>query len=310
MPDDLIAIAGGGLIGAGLAAQLAVRGQSVCVCESMPAAAAHVPARCDAVFDELVAAGVLDDPAVQAARARITVTTDITTLAGTSFLIEAVSESLPTKQALYNALERVLPTDAIIASTTSGLLPDRLCEAMAHPERFVVAHFWNPPHLVALVEVVAATATAEAVVIETLNRLAALGFDPVRLHKAVPGFVGNRLQFALLREALHLLDEGVADAETIDLIVKASIGRRYAHIGPLEGADIGGLATFRTIATYLMPQLAKDEAMLHRLDDLVAAGHLGRSSGQGLHTWTAEKEAWLRDVRLTLARSDKGNPRG
>jgi 3-hydroxybutyryl-CoA dehydrogenase len=173
---------------------------------------------------------------------------------------------------------------------------------MARPERFLVAHFWNPPHLVPLVEVVPGDSTQPAVVREVTQRLRDLACSPVVLNRAVPGFIGNRLQFAVLREALHLLREGVADAATIDMVMKQSIGRRYAHIGPLEGADIGGLHTFLSIAQNLWPQLAHDGEELALLRRLVERGDVGRRSGRGLYVWDGRREQWMRNTRLALLR--------
>jgi 3-hydroxybutyryl-CoA dehydrogenase len=301
-----IGVAGGGLMGTGIAAKLAVAGQPVMVYESMPAAFAQARKRCAAVFAELVDGGVLSRLDAAAAAERVTVTDDIARMADLRFVIEAVSESLPIKHTLYHALENCLAPDAIIASSTSGLTPTELCEAMWRPERFVVAHFWNPPHLVPLVEVVAGPATLGRVVDETMLLLAELKFGPVKLNKAVPGFVGNRLQFAVLREALHLLSEGVADASTIDFIMKQSVGRRYACIGPLEGADIGGISTFLSISSYLMPALAAEKDAIKILVDMARDGKLGRANGRGFYEWTPEKEEWLRQVRLEILRRSQG----
>jgi 3-hydroxybutyryl-CoA dehydrogenase len=297
---ELIGVAGGGLMGCGIAAKLAAVGQRVAVYERLPSAAAQVQAHCAAVFDELVHGGALSAAQAAGAAALVAVTEDSAGLAGAGLVIEAVSESLPTKHALYAELEGQLADDAIIASSTSGFTPARLCAGMRRPERFLVAHFWNPPHLVPLVEVVAGPATRAEVLDRVMRLLAELDCSPVLLRKAVPGFIGNRLQFAVLREALHLLEAGVADAETIDLVMKQSIGRRYAAIGPLEGADIGGLSTFTSIAGYLWRDLAHGEEGLATLRGFLDDGAAGRRSGRGFYVWDEAREAWLRRVRLEL----------
>jgi len=299
-------VVGGGLMGCGIATQMAVAGHAVRVCEADEAAAARVPARCAAILDELVAAGALEAARVGEVLARIAVARDLAALADSRTVFEAIREVLPDKHALYGQLEPLLAPDATLASTTSGFTPDELARNLARPDRFLVAHFWNPPHIVPLVEVLLTPTTRPEVLegLEALLRQA--GCEPVLLKKAVPGFIGNRLQFAVLREALHLLREGVADAETIDRVMKLSIGKRYAAIGPLEGADVGGLETFLTISRYLMPELAKTEDALDVLAAHAAQGERGRASGQGFYTWDAAREDWLRQVRLRLLAGGKG----
>ena len=295
-----IGVAGGGLMGCGIATQMAVAGHAVRVFETDEAAAGRVPARCAAILDELVAAGALDEAGAREVRARIELTHDVTALSDCGTVFEAIREVLPEKHALYARLEPVLAPGATLASTTSGFTPEDLARPLDRPDRFLVAHFWNPPHIVPLVEVLTTATTRPEVLsgVEALLRQA--GCEPVRLKKAVPGFIGNRLQFAVLREALHLLREGVADAETIDRVMKLSIGKRYAAIGPLEGADVGGLETFLTISRYLMPELAKTEDVLDVLQARTDRGERGRASGQGFYTWDAAREDWLRQVRLRL----------
>lgn len=301
-----IGVAGGGLMGCGIATQMAVAGHAVRVCEVDETAALRVPSRCAAILDELMAGRVLDEAAARDALARIQVMRDVEALADASTVFEAIREVLPDKHVLYERLEAVLAPEATLASTTSGFTPDDLARHLSRPDRFLVAHFWNPPHLVPLVEVLLTPATRPAVLEGLEALLRGAGCEPVLLKKAVPGFIGNRLQFAVLREALHLLHEGVADAETIDRVMKLSIGKRYAAIGPLEGADVGGLETFLTISRYLMPELAKTEDALDALQAHTDRGERGRSSGQGFYTWDAAREDWLRQVRLRLLTGGKG----
>lgn len=175
------------------------------------------------------------------------------------FVIESVDEDMAVKQQAYRDLEGCLSPDVIFATDSSGFLPTKVSSVLAHPERFVVAHFWNPPHLMPLVEVVPGEKT------ESRNGgdyLAAHGENrekPAALLKEAPGFVGNRLQFALLREALHCVQDGIATAETVDFICKYGIGRRLGVTGPLETADLGGLDVFYNISAYLNADLADDK---------------------------------------------------
>jgi len=148
------------------------------------------------------------------------------------------------------------------------------------------------------VELVPGTATLPAHLEAVRQLLEAADLEAVVLQRAIPGFVGNRLQFALLREALHIVQSGAADAETVDRVMRASLGRRYAMVGPLEAADMGGLDTFRDIARHLWPTLARDEAPLQLLEDQVAAGRTGLRSGHGFHEWDAARRERIVQRRL------------
>jgi 3-hydroxybutyryl-CoA dehydrogenase len=219
-------------------------------------------------------------------------------LAGAAMVIEAIPEILAAKHALYAQLEGIVAPDAIIASNTSGFPPDALSEHLARPDRFLVAHFWNPPHLIPLVEVVPGTCTAPEAIERSVRLLAGTGAEPVVLKAAIPGFIGNRLQFAVLREALHIVRSGAATPETVDAVMKACLGRRYSIMGPFESADLGGLHTLMGIGANLMPELAKDEDVLDLMRAHVDKGELGASTGQGFYTWDEDRFADLKARRL------------
>ena len=284
-------------MGSGIAAKLAASGMHLIVYDTASGAAERVRDACSASFAELVATGVTSEAQADAAASRVRVVSDVRKLAEATFIVEAIFESLPVKHALYRELEQLVPQGTIIASTTSGFTPEVLFEHAMHPERFLVAHFWNPPHIIPLVEVVGTQRTGEATIASTMETLKQCGCEPVRLYKAVPGFIGNRIQFAVLREALQLLQQGVADAATIDAVVKQTLGRRYPWIGPLEVADAGGLDTYFNIASHLMPELAKDEECLDILQAHVKRGETGLRSGKGLYVWDQQRRE-----RYTLAR--------
>lgn len=295
-----VAVVGAGLMGCGIASTFAAAGFEVLLHDSAPDFKHRAERSCADIFAERVAAGQWTQTQADTALARIRMVDMVADLAGAAFVVEAIFEALDAKRALYTRLEACLPESAVIASSTSSFTPAQLSCELAHPERFLVAHFWNPPHLIPLVEVLAGEATTTSVVQSTMHHLRRVGCEAVLLHKAIPGFIGNRLQFAVLREALHLLREGVADAATIDQVMKTSLGRRYRWIGPLEGADLGGLNTFLSIAAHLMPQLAKDEDVLGLLRRHTEQGRMGRASGQGFYEWDADRQGWLQDVRQRM----------
>jgi len=296
----MIGVVGGGLMGSGIAAKLAAGGQRVLIHDSNSNVRARVVHRCLNSLEELERAGVLDADSKEAALGRIRVASALDELAAADFVIEAVVEDLTVKVDLFSDLEAILRSGAVIASTTSGIPLDMLTKQLARPESFLVAHFWNPPHIIRLVEVVPGVSTSSSSVEFCLELLRSSGCDPVLLKKSVPGFIGNRIQFAVLREALHMLDMGVADAETIDYVITETVGRRYRYSGPLQSADVGGLHTFAAVSSHLWPELCSDEAPLAGLRRLVDCGELGYSSGKGIFTWDSERRQRLETVRLRM----------
>ena len=294
-----VGIVGGGLMGAGIATKFALAGHEALVLEASPQRRATIPAVIEGILQELQAAGAVSAAESAAALARISLIDGLPALASAPLVIEVIPEVLAAKQELYRQLEAVLAPDALLASNTSGFLPDALSAGLARPERFLITHFWNPPHAIPLVEIVPGARTAPAALEQTVALLRAIGAEPVVLRKAVPGFIGNRLQFAVLREALHLVQTGVADPETIDTVMKASLGRRYAIAGPLESADLGGLETILKVGTHLLPAITADGSGLELLRAHIAKGETGAASGQGFYQWTDERRAAMRQKRIT-----------
>lgn len=302
--DTPIGIVGGGLMGIGIATRCALAGYDTTVIETDPARADAVVQGADDVLSQLAEAGRIDDARRTVALARLRVAAGVEALAGAGAVIEAIPEIIEAKHALYARLEAILGPDALIASNTSGFPPDALAAPMRRRERFLVAHFWNPPHLIPLVEVVPGSVTAPATVERTVALMRAIGAEPVVLKTAIPGFIGNRLQFAVLREALHIVRAGAADPETVDAVMKASLGRRWSIMGPFEGADLGGLNTFLAISEHLMPALASDQDDLALLREHVDRGEVGAASGQGFYTWDDARRDDVRARRMRQLKSD------
>lgn len=215
--------------------------------------------------------------------------------------IEAVPEQLTLKRAVIAELEAFLAPDSLIASNTSGLTTAALTKDMRHPERFVIAHFFNPADLIPVVELIA----NEAMPPDRLETLAELlrvsGKIPAVLKKEVPGFVANRIQHAMMRECFHLLAEGVADAATIDDIIRYSIGVRMALAGPFEQRDLNGLDTHLAISNYLYADLASDTEAPALLRTKVEAGELGRKAGRGFYIWDAARSEGAAKTEAALA---------
>jgi 3-hydroxybutyryl-CoA dehydrogenase len=280
----VIGITGAGTMGVGIAAALAGAGQSILLFE--PDARVRAEAA-----DRLAGAG------------RIDILDRLDELATAGLVIEAAPEDVKIKHALYTDLFACLAPDAIVASNTSSILPDDLAAGLVDDmaARFLVAHFWNPPPLLPLVELVPGTRTAPATVESVRALLADARLKPVVLGRAVPGFIGNRLQFAMLREALALVESGVATPEAIDEVVRYSLGRRYAATGPIESADLGGLHVFLAIARRLFPDLAGADEGVASLAALVEAGRTGSRSGSGFYEWTKARYADVARRRQVVA---------
>ncbi len=293
-------VVGSGLMGVGIATQAALHGYPTIVHDIDAARLASVHGKAEAILDELIDAGVFNASEKQQVLARIETTDQLERVATAGFIVEAIPEVLELKNRTYRALEPLLRDDAIFASNTSGFPPDLLAQVLQNKSRFVIAHFWNPPHTIPLVEVVPGTETDPDVTRRTAELMAAIGMEPVVLTKAIPGFVGNRLQFAVLREALAIVRSGAATPEVVDTVMKASLGRRYGMVGPLESADLGGLDTLLNVGMHLMPELAKDEDVLQLMRDHVQKGQVGVRSGQGFYEWDDAHRARVKEGRKRL----------
>ena len=210
------------------------------------------------------------------------------------YVVEAVSENLPLKQKLFADIERHASADAILASNTSVIPITAIMKGLNKRERALGTHWWNPPFLVPLVEVIETQWTAPQAIAWTMALHKAAGKQPAHVKKDVPGFIGNRLQHALWREAISLVEHGICDAETVDAVVKASFGRRLAVLGPLENADQVGTDLTLAIHETVLPAIDSRPGPSPYLEKLVADGKLGFKSGQGFRKWSADEQAALR----------------
>lgn len=290
--DRGVVVIGAGVMGHGIAQLFAQAGARVRLHDLDEARLAPGLAAVETSLALLVEEEVLSPAEAAAARSRIRPATRLeAALAGAGVVVEAIPELLEEKQALFERIERVVGDDTLIASTTSTLPISRLAVRTLRPERMVVAHFFNPAQLIPLVEVVPHPSMPQAAVAEVLAMLRRLGKHPVLLRREVPGFVANRLQAALLREAFHLVELGVASAEEIDAVVTEGPGLRWPFAGPIETADLGGLDTWLRLLDNLGSELSKAEQAPAVLRELVASGQLGAKSGRGLIDWTARPVA-------------------
>jgi 3-hydroxybutyryl-CoA dehydrogenase/5-formyl-3-hydroxy-2-methylpyridine 4-carboxylate dehydrogenase len=204
-------------------------------------------------------------------------------------IVEAIPENLELKQQVLGDLEPLIRDDAIIASNTSGIPITKIAEGLQHPERVVGWHWSNPPQLIPMNEIIVGEKTAPEVTAATEQLTRDIGYEPVTLKKEVPGFVENRVLYAIMRECLALLDEGVVDAEGLDLAVKWGIGYKLAVIGPMELLDMAGLDIYTSVASFLNQDLSNEAGISKTATDLRDQGRLGIKSGGGFFDYTPER---------------------
>ena len=210
------------------------------------------------------------------------------------YVVEAVSENLPLKQKLFAEIERHVRPDTVLASNTSVIPITAIMQGLKKRDRALGTHWWNPPFLVPLVEVIETKWTSPQAVAWTMDLHQAAGKKPAHVKKDVPGFIGNRLQHALWREAISLVENGICDAETVDAVIKASFGRRIAVLGPLENADLVGTDLTLAIHENVLPAIDSRPGPSPYLQKLAADGKLGFKSGEGSRKWSTAEQAALR----------------
>ena len=283
----VIAIVGGGLMGHGIAQVFARAGHAVRVYDPAPAILA--------TLDERIRKNLSDLGQDAGAAERVTGHAVLAeAVAGAGIVFEAGPENLALKRQIFAGIEAAASPAAILASNTSVIPITLIMSGLERAERALGTHWWNPPYLVPLVEVIKTPSTSAAAVGAMTALLTAAGKTPVTVEKDVPGFIGNRLQHALWREAIALVANGVCDAKTVDTVVKASFGRRLAVLGPLENADLVGTDLTLAIHESVLADLDRTPGPSPYLKALVAAGKLGMKSGEGFQQWTAEQQAALR----------------
>jgi 3-hydroxyacyl-CoA dehydrogenase len=274
-------------MGHGLAQVFALAGCQVCLNDTDPGVLASATQRIQANLKTCLGQGCQEEEKAAAALDQIILTSDLAEAASQAdFIVEAIIENLDFKHKVLQQLERHCPAHAIITSTTSGYCVRDLATALCHPERFLVTHYWNPPYLIPVVEVVPGRITSADALETTISLLQAAGKYPALIRKDVPGFVGNRLQHAMRREAIAIVAEGIASPEDVDLITRLSFGLRLPLIGPLQTADLGGLDLTLAIQTYLLPELDRSTEPGQWIRDKVARGELGAKAGMGFYNWS------------------------
>ncbi|MBI1201335.1 MAG: 3-hydroxyacyl-CoA dehydrogenase family protein [Rhodopseudomonas sp.] len=284
---EKITVVGAGLMGHGIAQVFVDAGHAVSIYDPDPAVLARVPDRVRDIFRLLEA-----DPAPVALISLQERLEDA--LDGANFVIEAGPERVYVKREIFAALDALTGPDVVLASNTSAIPIRDIATKASNRSRILGAHFWNPPHFVPLVEVIQSDQTDIKFVRRTIDLLAAAGMSPVHVKRDIPGFIGNRLQHALKREAIALVAAGVCDAETLDRVVTEGFGSRLGVLGPLEQSDMIGLGLTLDAHRVLIADLDRTPGPHPLLEKKVNAGETGMAVGQGFRQWTQEQSAAVR----------------
>jgi 3-hydroxybutyryl-CoA dehydrogenase len=241
---------------------------------------------------QLIIKGLMTEPELEARLGRITFTTDIesSNVKNADLVIEAVFEDMAIKQEIFARLETCCPEDAIFCTNSSVMSPSEISAKLKYRDRFIGTHFWNPGHLIPLVEVIRSDASSDETVNTVMKILAVVGKRPVLCKKDVPGFIANRMQHALWREAIYIVEQGIADAKTVDEAVRYSFGLRLPQLGPLENADMVGLDLTLNIHKYIFKHLCSSSEPSPLLEKLYSEGKRGFSTGEGFQQWTDEEK--------------------
>lgn len=299
VPQSLktVAVIGNGIIGHGIAQIFAVAGKDVVLIGRSESSLTKAKEKIAASLGDFAAHELVDRTAIPAIVARIRTTTKLEDAAPAELVIEAVTEDLPLKLEIFGKLDRICPPPAVLGSS-SGQPASALIAQVKHPERVIATHFWYPPQLIPLVEVCAGPQTSPDVTQWVCARLKEAGKEPAVIDKEIPGFIGNRLQFAMLREAWALWASGAASAEAIDTVVRNSFGRRVGITGPIESADAGGLYTMYHFGMSLIPHLDVSPEPAQAIADLVAGGANGIANGRGVYDWSKRDGGALIAARM------------
>lgn len=295
---DTVAVVGLGTMGHGMAQSFAAAGCAVRCYDERATARDTVVDRIRGNLDQMVEAGIVDTASIPTILERIQVfECESEAVAPAEFIVEAISEELTAKQDWFARIEPLVASQTILASNSSSFPATVSAAKMQRPERAIVTHWFNPPHIVPLVEVVPGEKTDEAVTQATVGFHRRVGKLAVRLNKEIPGFLVNRVQVAIFREIFDLLDRGVASAEDIDRAICGSVGLRLAALGPLQVMDFAGLdITSRTYAN-LVTDIRSDTELAPAIRKLVEEGNFGVKTGKGIYDYTPESIEQKREQR-------------
>ena len=307
--DDIsrIGVIGAGLMGHGIALNFALGGFDVYLNDTTEESLERALENVETSLGTLKSVGLADKDSAAGVPSRIHTSTSLAeTVADVDFVVEAVFEDIEVKREVFAQLDQLSPERTILSSNTSSLMSSQLAPATKRPDKVVVANWWNPPYLLPLIEVVRGPQTSNHTIETTAGLFTRLGKRPVVLQKESLGFIGNRMQFALLREAISVVEQGIATAQDVDEVVKSGFGRRLSVAGPFEVFDLAGWDTISHIIDQLFPVIESSPDSPALIKDKVERGHFGVKSGRGFYPWSDEAVAEFRDrIGSALATIDR-----
>ena len=291
-----IAVIGAGLMGHGITQEFACAGYRVHLHDITEQQLNNARVQIGKNLTLLAENAVIEEISISATLQRIHTTTDLTAAAKTAdFVVEAVSENLPLKQQIFEELDSLCQPHTILASNTTALMPSQIGVNTKRTDRILNTHYFNPPYLIPLVELIRSPDTSDETVSVTFDLLTAIGKTPAIIDKEALGFVGPRLQAALIREAFAIVEQGIASAETVDLVVRNSFGRRLSVAGPFEVFELAGWDLVLAAFEELYKDLNSSPDINPLLREMVESGKLGVKSGEGFYQWTDERQQALRN---------------
>ena len=285
-----MAIIGAGFMGHGIAQVFALEGYSVMLMDLSDDLLAKAIENIRSNLSIMAENNIGTHQDIGQIISRIKPTTDMAEAASrANFIVEAVSENLNLKQKVFRELDTLCDRDTILATNTSVISITEIASKSKFRDRIVGTHFWNPPYLIPLVEVIRGEYTSSETMDQTFSLLESVGKHPVRVNKDVPGFVANRLQHALWREAISIVEKGIADARTVDECIRFGFGLRLPVLGPIENTDMVGTDLVLAIHDYILKHLENSPEPSSLLKKMVEEGNLGFKSGRGFQEWPSEK---------------------
>ncbi len=302
-----IAVIGAGLMGHGLAQEFALGGYQVSLHDLNDEALHQAIENIRANLIRLTQLEMVTEEQASPVLNNIQVSTALEDcVSEADFVIEAVTENLELKQKIFGELDKLCPAHTLLGSNTSTLLPSKLASATHRPDKVLVVHYLNPPYLIPLVEIVRHSETSDDTVNTIYDLLFKLGKRPVILQKETPGFIVNRLQVALLRESLSIVERGIASPEDVDTVIKNSLGRRWAAAGIFTILDFGGWDVLSAVTSNLLPEIDSSTELSSLLKDKVARGELGVKTGKGFYDYTPGSADELRNnIQTVLAKLEQ-----
>ena len=306
-----IGVIGPGMMGHAIAQEFVAAGYEVTLCGRSEERLEEAHTKIESSLHELAKWELISEDSVEPALNRLTMTTDLEAAGSNAdFIVESIVEVLEAKKELFSKLDAVCPQHTIFASNTSSLLPSTLAAATQRGDRFLVAHYFNPPYLMPLIEIVRGQKTSDEVVDIIYTLYTEMGKRPIICQKEALGFIVNRLQLVLWREAFNIVQRGIATPQDVDQAVKNSFGRRLGMVGPFELYEyIDGYDLTLQCEKYILPDMDTSNQSYPLLLEMVEKGELGAKTGKGFYEWTPEfKEAWRKKILTGLvnfARSDR-----